>query len=130
MSTAKKLTEVGFRPALYCSEKIAGTLSTITDEHKDFERVTLSLPPGHNIDYNREECYQKFQAIDNALVQLKERKLRPFCLKPTLEGIMRRWDFNDLLKHLLPQVMEKGEIGLELGYTTLLGDDQEYIANF
>ena len=126
----KNLKEVEFRPALDCTEQIAGTLDTITDEHKDFERVTLSLPPGDKIGYNRDECYRKFQAIDNALVQLKERKLRPFCLKPTLEGVLRRWDINDLLNHLLPQVMEKGEIGLELGNTTLLGDDQEYIANF
>ena len=40
--------------------------------------------------------------------------------------VMARWRFNNHLKHLLPQVMEKGEIGLDLGNITLLEDDPEF----
>ena len=124
MSTAKKLKEVEFRYALDCAEQVAETLGTITDEHTDFERVTLHLPHRPVIQY--EETYRKFWAIDIALVQLKERKLFPFCLKPTRRKEMTRWHFNDLIKHFLPQVMEKGEIGLDLGDITLLEDDPEF----
>ena len=109
------------------AEQLVRTLGTITGDHEDFERVTINLTTmleSRAGSRTKEKFGRRFRAIDNALVQLRERRSSPFCLKlvwvnPGAVG----QHFEIPLEYLLPKVMEKRDIGLDIGYIGPFDDD-------
>ena len=127
MSKATKLKEADFRIDIYnipYFQQVVETLGTITGDHKDFERVTIHLTFSSGVCCDKEIFRRTFREIDRALVKLRERRSSPFCVKLVwdIPGAVRR-HFDIQLENLLPRLMERRDIELDLRDIGLFDDD-------